>query len=250
MRFPIITVCILSNIIFISAFAQQQGAAVQTNQFGQITNLKDAKSITLIDNVTIYGGDNKIPYSSVKGSKFWHDEWEQGALYKNDKMLGIAPVRLNLVSSQVHVMINDEEKVIDDAITSVIFFKQNDTSMSTAAFISHVPNLFLANKKLDDFVQVLNYGTYQLLKYTERYIVTGDSLFHTLKRYYFSDKVYYFLKSSNRVERVKKLSKENLLVFLPASSSFADWIKTNDIDFKRENDVVRFLNYYNANKQQ
>lgn len=242
---------ILSNIIFISAVAQQQGAMVQTNQFGEITNLGDAKFIKAIDNLTIYGGDNTIPYSRITGSKFWQDEWQSAALYNNSNMLGIIPVRLNLVTSELHILRDNEDLVITDNITSVIFFKQNDTSISTSAFISHVPNLFLNNKKLDDFVQVLNYGNYQLLKYTKRQVSVGDSLFHTLKRYFFSDERYYFLKSGGKVERIKKLNKENVLVFLPSSSSFADWIKTNNIDFKRERDIIRFLNYYNvANKPQ
>lgn len=242
---------ILSNMIFISAFAQQQQAySVQRDGFGNITNLRNAISVKMIDDVTIYGGDNKIEYSRVTGSRFWHDEWQKAALYINNKMLGIIPVRLNLVNSELHVILNSEEQVITDDITSVIFFKENDTSISTAAFIRHVPNLNLNNKKLDDFVQVLNYGNYQLLKYRKRYVVEGDSLFHTLKRYYFSDKVYYFMKSSAKVEKITRLSKENVLVFLPSSSSFTDWIKANNIDFKMESDVIRFLDYYNAARPQ
>lgn len=246
MRFAKTVAIIFSHFAFISALGQ----TMQTNSLGQITNITEAKFNRVIEEVRIYGGDNKIPFSSITGSRFWQDEWQQAGLYINSKLLGIIPVKLNLVTSEIHVLMNNEEKVITNDISSVIFFKENDTSISTAAFIRHVPNLFLDNKKLDDFVQVLNYGNYQLLKYIARKVSFGDSLFHTLKRYYFSDDNFYFLKSGNKVERIKKLNKEAVLAFLRSSSSFTDWIEANNINFKKENDVIRFLNYYNSQKQQ
>jgi len=248
MQFSKLLTVILFNIIFLSAMAQQQATTVQKNSFGEVTNLRDAISSKTIQEVTIYGGDNEIPYSRTTGSRFWRDEWQSAALYNKNKMLGIIPVKLNLVNSEIHVIINKEELVLTNDITSLIFFKENDSSISTAAFIRNVPNLFLDNKKLDDFVQVLNYGHYQLLKYRKRYVAVGDSLFRTVKRYYFSDKHYYFLKSGDKVERARKLNKDNVLAFLPSSSAYAEWIKSNNIDFKKENDIIRFLDHYNASK--
>jgi hypothetical protein len=251
MQFLKTLVIILLNMIYASAIAQQQGPTIQFNRFGEITNLRDAKFNRVIEETFIPNiNENKIPYSRITGSRFWNNDWQSAALYQNSSLLGIVPLKLNLATNEVHVLIKDEEKVLQNPVTSIIFFKQNDTSITTAAFISYVPNLFLDNKKLNDFVQVLNYGDYQLLKYVKRKVSVGDSLFRTLKRYYFSDDRYYFLKSGEKVERIKKLSKDNVLAFLPSSSKFYDWIKENNIDFKRETDVIRFLNYYNAVKRQ
>ncbi len=239
---------VVSNIIFITLPAQQQGASIQTNSFGQITNLRDAKFSRIIDEVTVYGGDNKIPYSTIKGSRFWRDEWQKAGLFNKNTLLGIIPAKLNLINSELHILKDKEELVITDDITTLIFFKENDTSISTASFIKNVPNLFFENKKMNDFVQVLNYGNYQLLKYTTRKVSSADSLFRTLKRYYFSDDNFYFLRSGDKVERIKKLNKENVMAFLPSSSAYANWISANKIDFKKERDVIRFLDYYNAEK--
>lgn len=245
---------ILSNLIFISAPAQQQGATMQTNSFGEITNLKDAKFNRVIEEMGVDGmnnaGSDRIPYSRITGSPFWKDDWQQAYLYKNNKLLGVLPAKLNFGTNEIYIIRNEEELAVNEGdVTSIIFRNEKDSSAAKAVFTGYVPNLFLNNKKLDDFVQVLNEGNRQLLKYTNRYVVAGDSLFHTLKRYYFSDRVYYFLKSSDKVEKIKKLNKDNLLVLLPSSSSFSAWIEANNIDFKREADVITFLNYYNAKPQ-
>jgi len=248
MRLCKIFTVVCSNIIFLTVSAQQQAVPKQTDIGGQITNLQDAKYRTIVDDVTVYGGDNKIPYPAIKGSRFWRDEWQKAALYNKNTLLGIIPAKLNLINSELHILKDKEELVITDDITTLIFFKENDTSISTASFIKNVPNLFFNNKKMNDFVQVLNYGNYQLLKYTIRRVSSADSLFRTFKRYYFSDDEYYFLRSGDKVERVKKLNKENVMVFLPSSSAYANWISANKIDFKKERDVIRFLDYYNAEK--
>jgi hypothetical protein len=49
-----------------------------------------------------------------------------------------------------------------------------------------------------------------------------------------------------RIEFIRKLSKENILLFLPRASSLDSWSKENNISFKNENDIVRVLTYYNS----
>jgi hypothetical protein len=160
--------------------------------------------------------------------------------------LGKLPVRINLATGELHFIKNGEEVILsDDVIAKIIFPRVNDS----AVFVKHMPNLLLNKKPVEAFVQVLNTGKYQLLKYTKRNLASADSLFGTLKRYYFTDEFIYYIRSDEKVERIKKLNKENVLSYVPSSSSYDSWIKENDIDFKKEKDVVRFLNYYNSHLQ-
>ena len=76
--------------------------------------------------------------------------------------------------------------------------------------------------------------------------VTADSLFGTMKRYYFSDQVSYYLNSKyGQNIRLRKLSRENVLETLRIVAADEAWLKKNGINFKKEEDVIRFLNYYN-----
>jgi hypothetical protein len=51
------------------------------------------------------------------------------------------------------------------------------------------------------------------------------------------------------LKELKKLNKENVLEFLPSALAFHSWIAENKIDLRKEEDVIRFLVYYNANRQ-
>lgn len=214
-------------------------------KFQTITNLRDAKVMKFTEEagVEVPAGfkNERINYSKIKGSPFWKDEWQNAKLYSSTGYVGSMPLRINLATGELHFLKNSEEVILtDNFIVKIIF--ENDSSI----FISNVPNLLVNKKPVENFVQVLNPGKYQLLRYTKRNVASADSLFGTMKRYFFSDDVYYFIKENEKVERIKKLNKENILSYLPSSLSYDAWIKENNLELKKEKDILRFLNYYNA----
>ena len=80
--------------------------------------------------------------------------------------------------------------------------------------------------------------------------LSADSLFRTMKRYYFSDQVNYYVNNKyGQNTRLRKLSRENILETLRIVAADEEWINKNSIDFKKEEDVIRFLNYYNSRKK-
>jgi hypothetical protein len=97
-------------------------------------------------------------------------------------------------------------------------------------------------------MQVMNYGKYELLKYTNRKVSSADSLFGTQKRYFFKDEISYYFKADDIVRKLKKLSEESFFDLMPAMSTAANrkWINEAKINFKKEEDIIRFLDYYNS----
>ena len=104
----------------------------------------------------------------------------------------------------------------------------------------------MTNKNENGYMQVLNPGKYELLKQIRRTVDSADSLFRTQKRYFFVDEVNYFLRSGERVEKIKRLNKDNIITLLPSASNYAGWIDEKKIDLKKEEDVIHFLTHYNA----
>ena len=93
----------------------------------------------------------------------------------------------------------------------------------------------------------MNAGNCQLLKYTNRRVYPGeDSLFGTQKRYIFRDVNYYFLKTGDKVEKIKKLNTEHFLALIKEATLYKEWINQNNLSFIKEEDLVFFLNYYNS----
>ena len=87
------------------------------------------------------------------------------------------------------------------------------------------------------------------MKLTRRKIASADSLFGTKKRYFFTTDEYFFVGYNKSIHHVKKLSKENILNFVPSASGYDKWISENKINFKKEEDIIRFFNYYNQQQQ-
>jgi hypothetical protein len=236
------------KVIFISlmVFVVQSANSQIYIEKGPVGALKGAE-------IMIYGPDLSqmmIPYSRIKGSPFWKDEWQLASLYSEDNLIGILPIKVNLVTNDIHFLQNNQELVATDQnkITAIIFHPGKDTSLTTAAFMKDLSKYSPDKKDLNVVMQVLNYGKYELLKYINRKVSSADSLFGTQKRYFFKDEVSYYLKADNIVQKVKKMSDENFYELIPAMTTTANrkWIKENKVNFKKEEEVIHFLNYYNS----
>ena len=227
-----------------SMFAQVQRDPITHD----ITNFQDAvfsKDVTdfRFDNLGQGLQNEGIPYDKINGSPFWRDSLQSARFYDSKGYITTLPARINIATNKIYFLQNSAEMVLNDNIvTRIVFQAGNDSSV----FICHVSNMMLNNKPLNSFVQVLNPGKYQLLKYTRRKLASSESPSHTSTSYYFTDEVNYFIKANEKIEEIKKLNKESFLIHLPSSSSYNDWAKENNINFKSEKDIVRFLNHYNA----
>lgn len=202
----------------------------------------------------MYGSDglsNRIPYHKIKGSAFWSDVYHMAVLYSGPKRISVTPIKLNLATNEIYFLKNGEELVLDAAdITRITIHEGTDTTTASTTFIRRIPHLFVRSEEVENFVQVLNTGKYELLKFVKRKVGSADSLFRTQKKYFFTDEVHYFLRSNAKVEKIKKLNQEELLSFLPQSLTFSEWIRANKINFKKEVQVIQFLNFYNLKKQE
>jgi len=187
------------------------------------------------------GNVTGVKYADINGSPFWKSEYNIATLYKNGTETATAPIRINLLTNEVYFLRGKEELVLDErAVNKIVFLQTGDTT----TFISRVLNLLLNQKKVEDWVQVMNTGRYQLLKYIKKELRSADSGL-IAKKYLFRETNYYFLKHLQRVERIQKLKEENVLSYLPGSKAFRGWIERKNIDFKKEKDIVEFLNHYN-----
>ena len=191
------------------------------------------------------GSNIGLKYSEITGSPFWKSDYSVAALYKGERKSATALVKIDLFKNQIYFLKEEQELVLEEqGITKIVFSNAGDTT----TFLKRIPNMLLNKKEVEDFVQVMNTGRYQLLKYTKKQLNSVDSAMN-YKRHYFSETTYYFFKDMEKVERIKKLDDKTILAYLPNSDTFSDWIKTNNIDLRKEKDVIFFLNYYNSTPQ-
>lgn len=197
--------------------------------------------------ITFYDVEgNGLPYSKIKGSPLWRDEWTTANLFSADgKSYGIYQAKLNLATNEVLYLDKNGDTWATQSVTKIIFYTGRDTSTVLTAFSTGKPYLVEKSYK-DDFLQILNHGNNQLLKIVKRTVGTADSMFNTLKRYYFKNEIIYYLYTNGKTDRLKKLGKTYLLEHLPGSVKCLKWAEENNIRFYREEDVVKFIEYYNS----
>jgi hypothetical protein len=213
------------------------------------TNAKDATSMV------VYGSSDlkkTFTYGQLKGSAFWKEEWQMATLIdKENKTINKTKIRLNLFTNEIHFLskAGKELVVVPGLVRKVVVHKSDESNDILAVFENEMDQIVENNTEAENssYVQVMNFGDIQLLKHTRKKIATADSLFGTQKRYYFSDQVMYYVNDKyGKTERLKKLNQDNLTDVLPMFSRHKNWITSNKINFKKEEDVVRFLDYYNA----
>lgn len=201
------------------------------------------------------GNNNRIPYDKISGSPFWQNVYLPAMLFdKSNQSLGKAPVKLNLYTNEVYFQTPQGEERVAAAgkVRKIIFYKNTDFKDIVAVFENGLSLIPEVNPRAEDpsYVQVLNNGDAQLLKHIRIQFVTADSLFGTMKRYYFSDQVHYYMNTKfGQVVRLKKLTKDLVVENLNIDRDAEAWIREQGLNLKKEEEVIRFLDYWNGRKK-
>jgi hypothetical protein len=197
-------------------------------------------------------GKLRLPYSSVKGSPYYNDEFLWASFFnQKGKMIGKQKARLNLASHEVHFIGEKENEYIAPyELANKVIFSHEQKNDTIAVFARLVPGLQFNNKQLTDYVQQLTFGEAVLYKHIKRYVMSADSMFGTLKRYYFATQNSYFLKFDADPVYVNKLSLNALLSILPESKGLLEWAKRNKINIRKEEDLVALIEEWNKSAKQ
>lgn len=223
---------------------------------GYLPDLSGAKFTLAVHEISFEGMNNgsgkRLNYSEVKGSPFWKEEFSMASLYTYDNiLLGRTMVRINFLTGEIYYLDKEQRELVAprDLVRRVNIHPQKDTSQVLTIFKSSPGEIYLNEKPVEDYAQELNPGDLKLLKISRRKVGSADSLFGTMKRYFFTTDEYYFVNYNKGIHQVKKLSKEAILSWVPGSSAYDKWLAENKINFKKEEDIIRFFNYYNQQQK-
>jgi hypothetical protein len=169
---------------------------------------------------------------------------------RNKKERWEQEVKLNMATHEIYYRKpNGEEEVVNEGLVKKLqIHEPNAPEKIITAFLNGITEPYVSEEPIKELLQVLNEGKYQLLKMDNRKLLEGDSLFGTMKRYYFKNEVKYFLANNYVVSPLKKLNKETILQLAPAGKKEQDWLLQNKIDLKKEADIVKYFNQLNASK--
>jgi len=237
-----ILIIILINFTLCTPFAKAQLMIEQ----GPSGSTRDGSLIVY----GLTGSGNRLPYEKIRGSAFLWDEWKTATLFHSSgKSYGVYQTKLNLATHEVHYKDAQGQELADDGSISKIIFEESDQSGTN--YKTYVNDIAEINRNYNGskkYAVNLNKGEIELLRVCSRTVSQADSMFGTLKRYYFTDKIEYYLKLNKRIEKLKKLNDDEVLQFIPRANEFQSWIRSNKLKMNKEDDVVKFIEY--VNKQQ
>jgi len=207
--------------------------------------------------IVFYGSESfnkKISYNNITGIPYWKNDYYPAFLYGPDnRKFGLIWVRVNLATHEVEY-VNKKEEVEAASrteVSRVVVVDPNDSSKVVTIFRDDIGDInveYIKQGKLY-YVQELNQGPVKLLSITHRELKVGDSMFRTMKRYYFADRYDYYLQHMNRIEKLKKLNRDEIMEFLPRTPELEEYLKKNKVNFKKEEDVLKLLDIYNQKSQ-
>ena len=218
---------------------------------GGATNTKSSLGSISLDPSAVYdidGNKKGFNYADVGGSPFLFDDWRLANIYDDHlKKFAVVKVRLNTYSNQIHFLDSKGQELIadKDSIKRIEVLKKSGDNEVEFVFEKG----FSAGKSLlalDEFVEVLNTGSVQLLKQVKNKIIEKDSLLGTAKIIKFSSLATYFLNTKTSCERLKRLDQPEIFALLSNKDIIAEFEKNNKQKLRKEKDVIEFLNYYNS----
>jgi|SanBayMetagenome_1026888.scaffolds.fasta_scaffold24766_2 hypothetical protein len=190
----------------------------------------------------------RLPYASIKGSPFYVDQFRPADLFgANGKYSGRMQVKLNMASQEVYFIgEKDNEYVAPSSFSKrVVIFSDNAGKDTLAIFERNIPGMQLNNRPIADYVEEMVDGKVKLYKYTKRYVASADSMFGTLKRYYFANTVHYFLSDEKDVLLIKKMNLSGIADLLGDRGTVLKWAEQNRLNPKREEDLIALIRRWN-----
>jgi hypothetical protein len=229
--------------------AQAQGGM----SYLPVPDLSNAAYTLAVHEVNFEGvshlGKQKLSYDQVKGSPFFYEEFHQAEIFMIDgRSMGKYMVKFNLLTHEFHFLgKNNAEMVVpNDIVSKIVVYDKTDSAVQKAVFVRTLDFKTSGGNPLGEYAEQLNDGKAILYKVTRKNVVTTDSLFGTLKRYYFGTTYAYFIGINGRVNQLKKLSEDAVFTALPTVGKLEDWARKNKINLKREEGVLALMQQWNA----
>lgn len=229
--------------------AQAQGGM----SYLPVPDLSNAAYTLAVHEVNFEGvsnlGKQRLTYDQVKGSPFYNDDFQQAEIFMADgRSLGRYMVKFNLLTQEFHFLGKDKAEMVvpNDLARKIVVYDKSDTSLQKAVFVRTLDFTSSSGKPLGEYAEQLNDGKAILYKVEKKNVVTADSLFGTLKRYYFGTTYAYFIGINGRVNQLKKLSEDAVFTALPTVGKLEDWARKNKINLKREEGVLALMQQWNA----
>lgn len=191
----------------------------------------------------------KLYYEGVQGSPFLFDEWKLAdiTLSKGKKFEKIK-ARVDLCSQEAHFITRNNVEIVtpNGLVTEIALFDSTTAGMDTIRLKTGFPTI--DNQNENNFYELLSDGRAQLVKSIRKKIVEkkNDVSGQVEREFDFYEDYYVF---NNGVLKKIRRDKSSVLDLLNDQKvKIEEFIKSNGINLKRADGLIRLFDYYNSLK--
>ena len=232
--FIILTTC--SSVLF----SQNNPAPRGKNELGSKENYSSEVTIT-----DVHGRPFKNNYPDVKGSPFFLDKWSYSVVkLENGIKYDSIEVRLDLSQQELHYMnANNVEMIFFERYVKEIEFFDSSQGKNYK-FQTGFPAI--DNQDQNNFYQVLSEGSVSFLKSIRKNISVNKNDISGEVEKQFDVYEDYYVFFNNQMKRLKKEKEFILKILLERKDAVETFLKTNTINFRNMNDLIKLFNFYNS----
>lgn len=191
----------------------------------------------------------KSYYEGVQGSPFMFDDWKLAdIILSRGKKFEKIKARVDLCSQEAHFITRNNVEIVTPygLVTEIVLFDSSTAGMDTFRLKTGFPAI--DNQNENNFYELLSDGRAQLVKSIRKKIVEKkNDVSGQVEREFDSYEDYYFF--NNGVLKKIKRDKASVLDLLNDQKvKMEEFIKSNNINLKRADGLIRLFDYYNSLK--
>ena len=195
-----------------------------------------SQQLILIDPVT-NRSFNTDKYSSVRGTPFLNESWQQGFATSTRGTYKSLELKLDAYENRLYFNKNDVPYEFQEDILSFTLINAGDT-------LHFRKGITGSNLKANEYVQVLSEGKISFYRSDIKSISEMSEINAGMVKSFITSTRYYISKDG-KTELVK-LNKDILDHLKDKEDQLKEFMDTNKLSAKKEADIQKIVNYYNS----
>ncbi|HJV20266.1 MAG TPA: hypothetical protein VJ552_10350 [Sediminibacterium sp.] len=181
-------------------------------------------------------------YAEIRGTPFLADKWTRGSVTTTKGVYENLELKYNVYDNALFFNKNEEAFELQDEIVSFTLMHKPGIQESYSVYKKGVTGSGLSAQQ---FVQVLAEGGVDLYRLDLKHVSEMSEVNAGIVKT-FTGGIKYYVKKDKAVTLIKADKESALLLLADKADQVKNYITSNRISFRKEEDLIKVFKYYNA----
>lgn len=181
-------------------------------------------------------------YAEIRGTPFLADKWTMGSVVTTKGIYENLELKYNVYDNALFFNKNEEAFELQDDIVSFTLMHKPGTPESYSVYRKGITGPGLP---VEQFVQVLAEGAIDLYRLDLKHVSEMSEVNAGIVKT-FTGGIKYYVEKDKAVTLIKADKESALSLLADKADQVKDFITSNRISFRKEDDLVKVFKYYNS----